>query len=103
MRDLTGYIRSRLTSEFYLNHKGDIENNLYYEDRNSHQLQTNKCREERRRSQRWKARMRNAILLHLEVFMSSTPTLSISHVQTFEQQCPLLKLYFEGDGCLLKD
>ncbi|KAF3842863.1 hypothetical protein F7725_001712, partial [Dissostichus mawsoni] len=98
MRDLTGYIRSRHTSDLYLNHEGDIEN----EDRNSwHELETTKSCEERRRSQRWKARMRNAILLHLEVLTSvhfilpvgSTPTLS--HVQTFEEQCPLLKLYFQ--------
>ncbi|KAF3849581.1 hypothetical protein F7725_019300 [Dissostichus mawsoni] len=109
MRDLTGYIRSRHTSDLNLNNERDSEKikKSTDETRNSvclmavAQLLTNKRNQERRRSQRWKARMRNAILLHLEVFMSSTPTLS--HVlQTFEQQCPGAELYF-SDGCLLKD
>ncbi|KAI9517120.1 hypothetical protein NQZ68_008375 [Dissostichus eleginoides] len=65
-----------------------------------HQLQTNKCREERRRSQRWKARMRNAILLHLEV---QHPHSRSPMYRRLNSSVPLLKLYFEGDGCLLKD
>ncbi|KAI9535141.1 hypothetical protein NQZ68_007232, partial [Dissostichus eleginoides] len=36
-----------------------------------YELETTKSCEERRRSQRWKARMRNAILLHLEVPLST--------------------------------
>ncbi|KAF3836208.1 hypothetical protein F7725_028766, partial [Dissostichus mawsoni] len=62
------------------------------------QLQKTKSREERRRSQRWKARMRNAILLHLEVQHPHNPI-----YRQLNSSVPLLKLYFEGDGCLLKD
>ncbi|KAI9523179.1 hypothetical protein NQZ68_030527 [Dissostichus eleginoides] len=62
-----------------------------------HQLLTNKRNQERRRSQRWKARMRNAILLHLEVQHPHSP-----NYKRLNSSVPVLKLYF-GDGCLLKD
>ncbi|XP_033946382.1 uncharacterized protein [Pseudochaenichthys georgianus] len=41
--------------------------------------------------------MRNAILLHLEVQHPH------SRYKRLNSSVPLLKLYFEGDGCLLKD
>ncbi|KAF3842488.1 hypothetical protein F7725_024439 [Dissostichus mawsoni] len=46
----------------------------------------------------WKARMRNAILLHLEVQHPHSPI-----YRHLNSSVPLLKLYFQGDGCLLKD
>ncbi|XP_033997500.1 protein ALP1-like [Trematomus bernacchii] len=58
MRDLTGYIRSRHTSDFYLNHEGDIE----------------------------------------KVQHPHSPM-----YKRLNSSVPVLKLYFEGDGCLLKD
>ncbi|KAI9521341.1 hypothetical protein NQZ68_007655 [Dissostichus eleginoides] len=61
------------------------------------QLLTNKRNQERCRSQRWKARMRKAILLHLEVQHPHSP-----NYKRLNSSVLVLKLYF-GDGCLLKD
>ncbi|KAK5928617.1 hypothetical protein CgunFtcFv8_013669 [Champsocephalus gunnari] len=43
--------------------------------------------------------MRNTILLHLEVQHPHSPSM----YKRLNSSVPLLKLYFEGDGCLLKD
>ncbi|XP_033971714.1 protein ALP1-like [Trematomus bernacchii] len=58
-------------------------------------LLTNNRNQERRRSQRWKAQMRKAILLHLEVQHPHS-------YRSLNSSVPVLELYF-GDGCLLKD